>query len=216
MGMGEGAARAGPAPLGDSASDHALWAAAVGGAAAVPLPEPVQALAVTDRLLPAQDPAAPGAAELAACIAEGSTDSPADRSRWLLIGRHEVGDAVPGGPIARIDDVVSSTSLAGICVSEVDGSDRAFISGVLPPPDDEVQVFQYQPGRRAAVLLATAPEGVTRLRISLPASPATGPDCTIIDELAVCTLELEDRFDPRVVLTAYTAAAPGGREVYRN
>lgn len=183
----------------------------VGGGPDVPLPEPAEALVVTDRTLPTQDPDEPGASDLAECIARRSTDTPADQSRWTLIGRHDIGASAPTALIARIDGVA-----AGVCVPELDGLGQEFVDAPLRPPTDDVQVIQYAPGRRTTVLLAMVPPGVTRVRMAPTEQPADGQDCTIVDGLAVCTLDLGGGPGPRIVLTAFTAEDAGGREVYRN
>jgi hypothetical protein len=169
---------------------------------------PMVGVRVVDRPRP-QRPDTPDGAELAACLdllPPGTVTAP---ELWIPVGRHDVGGGAPPALLARIADVA-----VGVCVQDPAGG-SAFVSG--PPLGDRPLAFMRHRGGTAAVVLV-APAGVTGMEVAAATRPEAPVPCTIIDGLAVCTLD-----DPRdsgadglrMVVTAATASDPGGVEVYR-
>ena len=181
-----------------------------------PVPEPVQALTVVDRVLP-ERPDTPDGDELGACLDRLPTHVDADPRLWIPVGRHDVGGAAPEALVARIGDIA-----VGYCVADP-GDGPTFTGAPLPAaPDDGARPVLFHRGGGTALLLAVPPE-VTRVEISsvqrLGAATAEAP-CTIMGGLAMCTIAGEPPADPQsraqVVVTTFTADSSTGTEVYRN
>jgi hypothetical protein len=176
-----------------------------------PVPEPVQALTVVDRDLP-ERPDTPDGRELGSCLARLPTRVDADPRLWTPVGWHDVGGAAPRALVARIGDLA-----AGYCVFDP-GEGPVFFGAPLPVGDTTEPIVFYR-GAGRAILLAVAPD-VTRVEVSSADGSLTA-GCTVLDRLAMCTLDTRavdpgpGVFTPMVV-TAFTAATPAGMEVYRN
>jgi hypothetical protein len=197
----------------DAGTDVAAVALSVEGGYEGVVGEPDAALTVVDRDLPRRADT-PEGAELAGCLPVGAY---ADPDLWIPVARHDVGGAAPRALIARIGDLA-----AGYCVQDPVGG-PSFVGAPLPAPSGDplpapVVVDQ---GSAAAVLL-TAPPGVSRLEVASEDRTRGPVGCTIADGLAICTLDNDPNSDPgggpagrAIVVTAFTAAAPQGVEVYR-
>jgi hypothetical protein len=193
-----------------------------------PVPEPMQALVVTDRNLP-ERPDSPEGRYLDECFDRLPTHQHVNDRLWIPVGWHDVGGAAPPALVARIGNLA-----AGFCMTDpVYG--RAFVEGPLHPDRRSglASPVVFHRGEGSAILMAVAPE-VTRVEIAavtqepMPRSaappqqdPVAEAGCTILDGFAMCTIDsrLQEKSPQarvQVVVTAYAADSPAGVEVYRN
>ncbi|GAA3079575.1 hypothetical protein GCM10010464_49600 [Pseudonocardia yunnanensis] len=193
-----------------------------------PVPEPVQALVVTDRDLP-ERPDSPEGRYLDECFDRLPTHQHVNDRLWIPVGWHDVGGAAPPALVARIGNLA-----AGFCMTDPVYS-RAFAEGPLHPDrlSGLASPVVFHRGEGSAILMAVAPD-VTRVEIAavaqepMPRSaappqhdPVAEAGCTILDGFAMCTIdsrqqEKSPQARVQVVVTAYTADSPAGVEVYRN
>jgi hypothetical protein len=176
-----------------------------------PVPTPVPPLTVVDQPLPTRAADAPGGPELADCLARFVPEDSVYPDLWIPVGRHDVGGTAPSALLARIGDLA-----AGFCIDDP-AAGPSLVFGALPAPGVRPQVVTRYRGAASAVLL-TAPPGTTRVQIA-PEDGSTGPTaCTVLDGLAMCTLDdplSSGEAGQRVVVTASTATDPQPFEVYQ-
>jgi hypothetical protein len=178
----------------------------VDGGPAGTLRDAVPALTVVDRALPHRADSPQGAA-LAACLARLPVGAYTDPELWIPVGRHDGGGTGPDAIVARIGDIA-----VGYCVDDPGGG-PTFTGAPLPAPGDRPQRILVHRGGSWALLI-TAPPGVTRVE----ARPAIGPGdpqpCTIVDGLALCTLDDDGPVSAAdgqdMLVTAFTEAEPQG------
>jgi hypothetical protein len=196
-----------------------------------PVPEPVQALVVVDRDLP-ERPDTPEGRYLDECFAGIPTHAHVNDRLWIPVGWHDIGGNAPPALVARIGDLA-----AGFCMTDAVYG-RVFAEAPLHPErrTGPASPVVFHRGGGSAILMAVSPD-VTRVEIAavptLPRQPTPGSvpppqqgpvaeaGCTILDGLAMCTIESRQQETSRqardhVVVTAYTADSPAGVEVYRN
>jgi hypothetical protein len=177
-----------------------------------PVPEPVEALTVIDRALPERTYSADGA-QLADCLSRLPPSAGPDPELWVPVGRHDIGDGTPAALVARISGVS-----VGYCVFDP-GDGPTFSGAPLEPTGDRAQPLDFYRGA-ATTLLLSAPPDVTRMEVAAQAAPAERHPCTLVDGLAMCTLNASgppaDPGSHAIVVTAFTTADPQGSEVYRN
>jgi hypothetical protein len=128
-----------------------------------------------------------------------------DPKLWVPVGRRPAAPDAPPAMVARIGDAA-----AGFCLSKPPRGPM-LVAAALPPPGPQPQLVARYPDTSAA-LLFTVPPDVTAMRVAGQGGTRGAVDCPIIDDLAMCTIDVQT--GQVVVVTASTAADPRGVQVY--